>query len=165
MPQARGVLVCMAGQVHAGAEVRKIHPYRLDAFDSGDAGPLGYIEEGFLRRLRDWPQGHPRGMAGLESDDWPRVDIVMNHVGADGQVVDALRAAGTRGFVAACTGNGTLSTSLESALLRAQEDGIAVLRAGRVGRGCLIDGASRRLPSAGALTPVQARVELLLRLL
>ncbi len=165
MPEARGVLVCMAGQVHAGAEVRKIHPYRLDAFDSGDAGPLGYMEEGALRRLRDWPAGTPRGVAGLERTDWPCVDIVMNHVGADGRIVDALLASGTRGFVAACTGNGTLSSSLESALLRAQEAGIAVLRAGRVARGSLIDGSASRLPSAGALTPVQARVELLLRLL
>jgi L-asparaginase len=33
---ASGVLVVMAGTVHAGAEVRKIHPYRLDAFSSGD---------------------------------------------------------------------------------------------------------------------------------
>ena len=29
-----------------GSQVRKVHHYRLDAFDSGDAGPLGLVEQG-----------------------------------------------------------------------------------------------------------------------
>ena len=37
LPGACGVLACIAGTVHAGDQVRKIHPYRVDAFDSGDA--------------------------------------------------------------------------------------------------------------------------------
>lgn len=167
LPEARGVLACVAGVVHAGRDLRKVHPYRMDAFDSGDAGPLGFVEDGRLRRLREWPDGEPFGLDAMLRADWPRVDIVMNTVGADGVLVDALRALGVRGIVAACTGNGTLSRSLEEALLRAQEAGVAVLRATRIGRGALVEaeGATSALPSAGALTPVQARVELMLRLL
>lgn len=164
LPEARGVLACVAGTVHAGCEVRKIHTWRMDAFDSGDAGPLGYMEAGALRRLRDWPQGEALGLAPALRADWPRVDIVMNCAGADGALVDALAALGTRGIVAACTGNGTLGVSLEQALLRAQRSGIAVLRSTRVGRGCVSGAPDSALPSAGTLTPVQARVELMLRL-
>ncbi len=166
LPEARGVLACIAGTVHAGDQVRKVHPYRLDAFDSGDAGPLGYIEEGRLRPLRDWPAGEAIGLAPVLREDWPRVDIVTSAAGADGALVEALCALGARGIVAACTGNGTLSAPLEAALLKAQAAGVAVLRAGRIGRGSLVeaDGAVPALPSAGALTPVQARVELMLKL-
>ncbi len=167
LPGARGVLACIAGTVHAGDQVRKIHPYRIDAFDSGDAGPLGYIEEGRLRRLRDWPAGEALGLAPVLREDWPRVDIVTSAAGADGALVEALCALGAGGLVAACTGNGTLAAPLEAALLKAQAGGVAVLRANRIGRGALVepDDAAPALPSAGALTPVQARVELLLQLL
>lgn len=34
------------GRVHLAGDVRKVRPYRLDAFDSGDAGVLGVVEEG-----------------------------------------------------------------------------------------------------------------------
>ena len=46
-----------AGAVHGPAEVRKLQGYRLDAFSSGEAGPLAWMEEGQLRPLRDWPSG------------------------------------------------------------------------------------------------------------
>ncbi|WP_306477329.1 asparaginase [Methyloversatilis sp.] len=163
--EARGVLVCMAGTIHAGCEVRKAHPYRVNAFDSGDAGPLAYIEEGALRRLRDWPHGEALGLAHVPHDDWPRVDIVLNHAGADGALVDALCALGARGIVAAGTGNGTLGAPLEAALLRAQAGGVAVLRTSRTARGRVIDTPGAVLPGAGVLTPVQARIELMLRLM
>jgi L-asparaginase len=141
-----------------------VHPYRIDAFDSGDAGALGYIEEGHLRQLRDWPAGEALGLACTQRENWPRVDIVVSAAGVDGALVDALVALGARGIVAACTGNGTLSAPLESALLRAQAAGVAVLRATRIGRGSIVETTTQALPSAGALTPVQARVELLLTL-
>jgi L-asparaginase len=139
-------------------------PIGSDAFDSGDAGPLGYMEEGRLRQLRDWPQGEALGLECVRREFWPRVDIVMNYAGADGTLVDALLAVGTRGIVAAGTGNGTLAGPLEAALLRAQESGVAVLRTSRIGCGRIVDGTDPSLPGAGEMTPVQARIELLLRL-
>lgn len=163
-PGASGVLACLAGTVHAGHNVRKAHPYRLDAFDSGDTGPLGYMEEGRLRQLRNWPQGDALGLACVQRKAWPRVDILMNYAGADGTLVDALLALGARGIVAAGTGNGTLAEPLEAALLRAQESGVAVLRTSRIGCGRIIDGTGTALPGAGELTPVQARIELMLQL-
>lgn len=103
--------------------------------------------------------------------DWPRVEIVVSHAGASGAVVRALCAddvARTRpvnGLVVAATGNGTLHHDLETALLDAQSQGIAVLRSLRCGDGRLMPRSSDRLPGADDLTPVQARIELLLRLM
>ena len=164
---AAGVLVAMAGAVHGGDAVRKVHPYRLDAFSSGDSGPVARIEEGAVRQLRPWPTTDAFGIDVLPADAglWPAVEIVTSCSGATGAVVAALRAAGVRGIVAAATGNGSLHRDLEAALRDAQASGIAVLRSTRCLDGTIVGGGAAALPSAGGLTPVQARIELMLRLL
>ncbi|HKW83217.1 MAG TPA: asparaginase [Burkholderiaceae bacterium] len=170
-PGARGVVAALAGTLHAARDVRKLHPYRIDAFGSGDAGPLARIEEGRLRQLREWPAADDGlGVESLpkEAGDWPWVEIVTSGVQADGAAVRALLAAGVRGLVVATTGNGSVHADLEAALHAAQQQGVAVLRATRCLDGTIIEAAPAQpgaLPSAGDLTPVKARVELMLRLL
>lgn len=166
-PEARGVVAVLAGAVHAAAHVRKARNYRVDAFGSGDAGPVAWVEEGALRVLGTWPAGSALGLAAVAAPvaQWPRVDIVMNHAGADGAIVQALVASGTRGIVVAGTGNGTLHHLLETALRRAQEQGVRVLRSTRCAEGPVVGTPAGALPSAGALSPVKARVEMLLGLL
>ena len=95
-PGARGVVAVLGGRVHPAGAVRKVHTYRTDAFDSGDAGPLGVVEEGVLRRFQDWPAGAPLGLGVLDADPaaWPWVEIVTSHAAARGDGVRALVAAG-----------------------------------------------------------------------
>jgi L-asparaginase len=164
---ARGVLAVLGGAVHSAFDVRKVHTYRLDAFASGDAGVIAQVEEGALRRHRAWPEGQPLGLDRLPLDAalWPRVEIVTSHAGAGAEIVNALRAGGVAGIVAACTGNGTLHRDLLAALLDAQAAGVRVLRSSRCLDGAVLAHAGDRLPSAGTLTPVKARIELMLQLL
>jgi L-asparaginase len=168
-PAARGVVAVLAGTVHSALDVRKVHTYRLDAFDSGDAGALAHVEQGQLRQHREWPGGEAMGLARLPRDTtkWPWVEIVTSHAQPRAATVDALRAAGVHGIVVAGTGNGSLHHALEAALLEVQTAGVAVLRSTRCLNGPVVDaaGAAPALPSAGALTPVQARIELMLQLL
>jgi L-asparaginase len=166
-PGARGVLAVMGGSVHAAAELRKQHSYRLDTLASGDAGPLGYVEAARLRRLREWPEGEALGLDAVAApvEGWPRVDIVQAHGGADGRIVRALLAAGVDGLVAAATGNGTLHAALRAALEEAEGQGVRVLVASRCAQGGVIAQPGQRFDSAGGLTPAAARIELLLRLL
>jgi len=153
--------------------VRKLHTYRLDAFSSGDAGPIARVEEGRLRRHRTWPVGKPLGLGviGFDPGSWPQVEVVTSHAGAGPRLVDALVAAGIDGLVVATTGNGSLHQALEPALRRAATAGVAVLRCTRcasgvlVGSGVAAEGAGGALPAAATLSPWQARVELLLSLL
>lgn len=163
--EARGVVAVLSGAVWIASEMRKTHSYRIEAFNAGDAGPLGWVEEGSLRQLRPWPAGTPLGVALLDRAEWPRVEIVLSHAGADGRLVDALVRDGVAGLVVAATGNGTVHHAVEAALLRAQAQGVKVLRSTRVGAGAVLAKPGDALPSAGTLTPVQARVELLLQLL
>lgn len=166
-PQACGVVAVLAGRVHAAADVVKRHPYRIDAFDSGDAGPVAAVEEGVLRPFRPWPAAVALGLERIARDvaRWPRVEIVTSHAGASGAIVDALVAQGVDGIVVAGTGNGTVHDALAAALRDAQAAGVKVLRATRCIGGAVVGGAADELQSAGALSPVKARVELLLELL
>jgi L-asparaginase len=163
---AHGVLVTLAGRVWAGVETRKSHSLRLEAFDAGDAGPLAHVEHGTLRWSREPPRVQALGLQRIARDAgrWPWVEIVYSDAGADGRVVNALLAQGVQGLVVAATGNGTLHQRLEAAVLRAQAAGVRVVRASRCAAGGVI-GEPGLLPHAGRLTPVQARVDLLLDLL
>ncbi len=173
---ARGVLVVCAGTIHSARDVQKVHPYRLNAFDSGDAGPLGYVEEARARWLHACPvvpHAVPRvALEQLPSDSWPRVDIVMNYVGTTGAMVRALCATPkdgsplVRGLVVAGTGNGTLQHDLETALWEAQAQGIAVVRVSRCALGSLVgDARPEELPAALGLSPLKARIAMVLSLL
>ena len=165
-PGACGVVAVVAGRILGAFDVRKTHTYRLDAFGSGDAGDIGVLHEGVPTLWRPWPQGEALGLDILASSRPPRVAIVMNHGDADGGIVDALRAHGIDGIVVAGTGNGSLSERLEASLRRARaEGGVRVLRCTRVASGTVLPTVNDVFESAGALTPGQARIELLLRLL
>lgn len=165
---ACGVVAVLAGQVMGARDVRKVHPYRIDAFGSGDAGAIGCIEEGELRQFRPWSKAEALGLGVLPPDNasgWPQVEIVTSHAGASGAVVRALCSVGVRGLVVAATGNGTLHHDLEAALLDAQAHGVAVLRSTRCRLGRVLGTAHDTLPSADDLTPEKARVELMLNLM
>ncbi len=166
-----GVVAVAAGVVHGAREVTKVHPLRLDAFASGDGGPLGWMEEGQVR----WAHGRaPQGAApafgalahGLgEGMSWPRVPIVMSHAGVDGSVVQALVASGVDGLVAAATGNGTLHTALQTALAQAERAGVAVRVASRCTQGRMLAAPGDTWGNPLGLSPVKARISLMLELM
>ncbi|EKD97678.1 MAG: hypothetical protein ACD_23C00781G0001 [uncultured bacterium] len=174
-PGACGVVAMCAGVVHGALAVQKVHVYRTDAFGSGDAGPLGFMEEGVLRLVKAWPLtlSHQAAMS-LEkiaaATTWPRVEIVMNYAGGSAAVVDALLqplpgVAPLRGLVVAGTGNGTLHFDLAAALQRAELAGVRVLRASRCGEGRVLPVAGSAFADSDGLSPVKARVALMLALM
>lgn len=164
--RARGVVVVVAGRVHDAEQIRKAHSYRVDAFASADGGLVALVEEGLVRPLGRWPTGTALGLGAVscEPPAWPWVEVIQNHPGADGRVVRALADAGVAGLIVAGTGNGTVSEGLEAALQAAQSGGVLVWRSTRCDAGPVMDHAGR-LPSAGALSPTKARIEMILRLL
>ncbi len=174
-PGACGVMAVCAGVVHGALAVQKVHVYRTDAFSSGDSGPLGFMEEGRLRLVKAWPQAlshqvavSPEKLAGLKA--WPRVEIVMNYTGGSAAVVDALLQplagmAPLQGLVVAGTGNGTLHVDLIAALQRAEQAGVKVLRASRCGEGRVLPVAGSEFVDSQGLSPVKARVALMLDLM
>ncbi|MDO5652649.1 MAG: asparaginase [Brachymonas sp.] len=183
--QARGVMVVVAGQVHDAAAVEKIHPYRLDAFSSGDGGPLAYVEESAVRWLRTppgWPQQAEKGLWQALADtppaQWPWVETLHSHTNADPRALQALAQAGVQGVVLVGTGNATLHQALEQAAQPLQDQGLALLLAPRCTASAVVRSAASAADpvplawyGAGqgsapiALPASKARLLLLLRLL
>jgi L-asparaginase len=173
---ACGVVVVCAGQVHSALDVAKVHTYRLDAFDSGDAGPLACVEEGQVRSFRRWgsaPAGSTHDAAALArllaADALPRVELVTSHADADGGLVHALLASDAprplRGIVVAGTGNGTVHQTLTEALQEARARGVRVVLASRCARGRVVPHPGLAFEHSAGLSPVKARLALALELL
>src|SRR3990167_2585816 len=178
-PGAQGVVLVCAGKIHSAADVSKVHTYRVDAFDSGDAGPLGCVEEGRVRLFRPWPLASETGgwdpvvLQRIQSvQAMPPVVVLTSHADADGTLVrallsrsDATQGPAVRGIVVAGTGNGTVHHALEAALLEAQARGVRVVRTSRCVHGPLLTHPGQLLADARSLTPVKARIALALELL
>jgi L-asparaginase len=171
---AHGVLAVCAGLVHGAQQVQKIHPYRLGAFDSGEAGPLGVVEEGRVR----WLAALPPATGALCVDTgklppaqaWPRVEIVMSYAGATGDTVRSLCAQApgvppVRGLVVAATGNGTVHHGLEAALNEVQAAGVRVVRSTRCAQGQVVAGLESGSLPLTQWQPVKARIALMLDLM
>ena len=182
VPDLTGVVVICAGIVHSPQHMQKVHPTRLDPFDSGDASILGRMgSEGVYQPMRrPVPDsvlgvGAEQARAGLivwpQVGAWPRVEIVLSHAGADGAAVDALLVQNqlkpnpVRGFVVAGTGNGSIHQSLLMALQQAQAQGVRVVRCSRCAFGSVQAVAGHALPDISGLSPVKARIRLMLDLI
>jgi L-asparaginase len=173
-PGAHGVLVVCAGKAHGATQVQKVHPYRVDAFDSGEAGPLAVVEEGRVRQLAQWPASNaPWCSVDMVSlPVWPRVELLISHAGATGAVVRALLNAvdsenPLRGIVVAGTGNGTIHKDMEVALTEAELRGVRVVRTSRCAFGQVVgDGPAARSGAfaSSGLSAVKARIALMLDL-
>jgi L-asparaginase len=176
----QGVVAVSAGFVHRADHVNKVHSYRIDAFDSGDAGPMACVEEGEVRWFQPLaPLAPARVTPGrllarvLQAKALPKVALLTSHADADGSVVHGLLALNdaapeghrTQGIVVACTGNGTLHSDLAVALQAAQASGVRVVRATRCARGRVIPQAGVQFEDSGGLSPVKARLALSLALL
>jgi L-asparaginase len=179
-PAARGVLVVFGGTIHGAPDVQKVHAYRQDAFSCGEDGPLGRVEEGATTWVRPPVIGGGSALSEARQGPdwttllqgpvaWPRVEIVSSHAGASPLMVEALlaqRAAhGLDGIVVAGTGNASVHAALEAVLVRAQGEGVVVWRASRCGSGHTVGRLGTPLPDAGGLSPVKARIALMLNLL
>ena len=166
----RGVLVAMNDGIFAARDVTKTSTYRLAAFQARDAGPLGYADaDSHVVWLHGTEKAHtsatPFTVAGRT--DLPRVDVVTSYVGADGVMIDAAVAAGTRGIVSAGTGAGRPTPLEDEALTRAAEQGVIVCQASRVGSGRVVYAPALRrrgFVASGDLQPWKARVLLQLAL-
>lgn len=187
-----GVWVAAAGAVHSAQQVLKVHPYRLNAWSSYEAGPAAVVEDGGVRWLAQPVTFH--GAQALSSnalqtllalDDLPWVEVVTSGALQGARAVEALVAAGVRGLVVAGTGNASIHAEMLQALAHAQRAGVRVCSTTRCLEG-LPAGFRQAAPSsspameglsaylrAGALagepdvimlTPSKARVALMLAL-
>ena len=174
-----GVWVVAGGEVHAAAQVQKVHPYRLQAMRSVEGGPQALVEEGRVRWLvPDAPSSPsapstramvPATMSSdlLALDELPWVEVVFSGALARASGVDALVAAGVRGIVVAGTGNATVHEGMEAALQRARDRGVWIWRGTRCAEGLPVASGLGTNPADADLAqlPVaKARIAMMLAL-
>lgn len=170
--RGRGVLVVLNEEINAARDVTKSNTYRAETFRSGELGFLGYVD---VDRVSYYRQTVKRHTVDAEFElaaatHLPRVDVLYSYAdSSNAMLVDALRQAGARGIVFACTGAGTLSES-EKAAVKDAARAVAppvFVRASRVGNGRVI---GRReydelgMVPADNLSPQKARILLMLAL-
>ncbi len=166
-----GVLVALAGRVHAADAVAKRHASAVDAFATREGPPLGRVGEGGVR-LR--PRGPRRRLPVVPAAAAMPVPIIVAALETTGAALDAAVRDGARGVVVAATGSGNTHPDLLRAAVDARAAGVAVVLASRTGAGAVgttyafpgggATWARAGIPLAGGLTPVQARVALALAL-
>lgn len=181
-----GPVVVMHDEIHAARWVTKLHTSRVASFSSPGFGPVGEISEGRLRLL-----SAPRPAvtaASFASSNGPtyrtdyiglpdrldhRVELVWVSAGTDGLLVEAaVEEAG--GLVLAGTGGGHVPPTMVEALEKAV-DKIPVVLTSRCATGPVLEetyggvGSETHLQemgllSAGLLTPLKARLRLMVAL-
>jgi L-asparaginase len=171
-----GVWVVAGGEVHAAAQVQKVHPYRLQAMRSVECGPQALVEEGRVRWLVPDASSSPSSRAVLPVptpscllalDELPWVEVVFSGALARASGVDALVAAGVRGIVVAGTGNATVHEGMEAALQRARDTGVWIWRGTRCAEGLPVAsglGSSPAEADLAQLPVAKARIAMMLAL-
>ena len=165
-----GVLTVLNNEIHCAREVYKANTLRVETFRPGELGFLGYADSDhrvvFYRRpVRKHTTATPftvDGRAGL-----PRVDIVHSYAGADGMLVDAVRAHGSAGLVLAGFGAGTFPPAVIAAAEQAVAAGMPVVLASRSSAGRVVmtpRKAEQGFIVADNLMPQKARILLMLGL-
>ncbi|HEY9472316.1 MAG TPA: asparaginase [Mycobacteriales bacterium] len=105
-----GVLVTLAGQVHAARHVRKVHSSHLGAFQSPNLGPVGVVAEGQVTFYADLPAHDvvPRPVPGRS----PRVAVVESVLDDDGGPLGLVCDAGYDAVVLSACGVGHVSRAV-----------------------------------------------------
>lgn len=168
----KGVLVVLNDEISSAREVTKTNTYRLEAFQSGQFGYLGYVDtDNTVQFYREPTRKHTKEseFATLEITELPEVEIVYSYAGATGHLIEHIAESGKfRGIVTAGTGAGLVSPSELEALEKAADAGLKIVRSSRVGNGRVVHIEPYKdypLISGDNLLPQKARILLMLALL
>ena len=165
-----GVLTVLNNEIHCAREVYKANTLRVETFKPNELGFLGYADSDqrvvFYRRpVRKHTVDTAFRVDGRR--DLPRVDIVHAYAGADGMLVDAVRAHGSDGLVLAGFGAGTFPPAVLAAAESAVAGGMPVVLASRSSAGRVVmtpRKAEQGFIVADNLMPQKARILLMLGL-
>jgi L-asparaginase len=164
--RGRGALVVLGGLVLSARDATKQMLSGPAAFGAPPDGLVGRVDGArvtFARAARGRRAAPAFDIGGLA--DLPRVDVLLTYQQAPGDLVDAAIRGGAKGIVLAGAGAGALSPAQFDAVEAAQRARIPVVIASRVPVGSVTAAdVPRGTVPAGSLTPVKARVLLMLAL-
>jgi L-asparaginase len=175
-PGARrmGAMIALNNQINAARDAVKTHTSDVETFKSGDFGFLGVADNDRVIFYRAPVRRQHVALRVPEGQHLPRVDIVDMYGGADGALVRAAVAAGSRGLVIQALGWGNMNVPMFEAVKEVIAKGVPVVISTRVWNGRVLptygfQGGGKTLQEAGAvfadnLSPQKARILLMLAL-
>ena len=129
--RGRGALVVMNDDIHEARRVRKMHTTHVNAFESPVVGPVGVIQEGLVRYLRDTPATVRLPVPPAHSS---KVLLLEHSLDDDPELVSYAVSAGYAGIVVAGFGSGHASERMRDALVAAASQ-MPVIMCSRTGAG------------------------------
>lgn len=167
--QKYGVLAVFNDTIHAPQHLTKASTFRVDAFVSRDAGPLGYVEADGTVRFNWGPIAPSSGcFSGIPLNcSLPRVDVVVSHIDAEDTHIRASLDAGAQGLVVAGTGAGRPAGFQDEALRNFADSGGVVCLATRASGGRVLRSPgmkARGFLTSGSLPSWKAKIVLQLAL-
>jgi L-asparaginase len=171
----RGVMVVFNKKIFAGRSAVKVHATDLDAFAAPHEGPIGRVEDGRVVYQAAQGGGGAAGQSGWLKPGGltARVALVPMVIGDNGELLDLTRST-HHGCIVVAFGSGNVPPGAVPAIARWIEQGKPVVIATRCPLGVVtpvyaFEGGGSRLVAmgaipAGARTPSQARMELMIAL-
>lgn len=165
----KGVVVVANDEISCAREVTKTNTYRLETFQSGQFGYLGFIDPDDTVQFYRTPtriHTYQSKFAHKSYDNMPRVGIIYSYAGATGDLIQLATESNLYdGIVMAGTGAGRCSPHEDEALAEAANKGVVIVRSSRVGNGRVvgIDHFNQYpVVCADNLQPQKARILLML---
>ena len=165
-----GVLTVLNNEIQCGRDVTKASTFRVETFRPNELGFLGYADsDGKVVFYRAPLRRHTVDTPFVVDDmtTLPRIDIVYSYAGADGLLVDAVRANRSDGLILAGFGGGSFPPAVIDAAVKLVEDGIPVVLSTRSTAGRVIMTPKKEEQGfivSDNLLPQKARVLLMLGL-
>lgn len=170
--RGKGVLLVSNDEINSAREGTKTNTYRLEAFQSGQFGFLGYVDpDGTVQFYRSPVRKHTINscFSSAEISYVPEVAIVYSYAGASGDMIRFINDSDKyHGIVIAGSGAGLFSTDEKNALVESVNKGITVVRSSRAGNGRVVDlktFGDIGFISGDNLLPQKARILLMLSLM
>ena len=163
-----GVMVIMNGIIYNAKDVTKMNTLNVDAFQSPDAGAIGYIYNN--KAIYNRKSSCSNAMFDIKGmEKLPKVGIVYGHSNIDPDMVGHMLKNGYQGIIYAGVGNGNIHKDIFPVLEKARKKGIQVVRSSRVPTGPTtlnneVDDDAYQFIAAQHHNPQKARILLMLAL-
>lgn len=130
LPPGIGACILMTDRIFAAREAVKVNSLNVDAFESREAGVVGYVagESVVLARRHSTPTA--RGNLRPEAIE-ERVTLLTAYTGMDRSLIDHARSNGSKGIVIEGFGAGNVPPAVADALGECVSEGIPVVLATR----------------------------------
>jgi L-asparaginase len=148
----RGVLVVMNGQIHSASQVTKTHTNTLNAFESPNFGPVGFVDNNKSYFYHDYTKRQYIKVNRIED----KVDLIKCAAGMDDEWIRFSVNRGAKGIVIEGMGRGNVPPAMMLGIQFAIEKQIPVVLTSRCLMGRVLDsygypGAGKELTKMGVI--------------